>query len=440
MKALAALLLLLSTAAAAQVPLAEPARPISLSVRDAELGELLRSIAVIAGLQLVISPSVQGRISLHLQDLPPEQALSVIARSQGLGLRQLNTVWLIAPAAELTQREKALEEAERAHAQSAPLQLQTLQLRYAKAAELKNLLQSDKNSLLSERGRIGVDERSNTLLLQEKEDRLPTLMRLLTDLDQPQPQVLIESRIVIASEDFARQLGTRLGGAGGSGHYAIAGSAAAARERLAGGQPALDSALAVHAPTTNTAIGTLGWSILGPEFQLDLELQALESEGRGDVIAQPRVLTASGKQALIEQGREIPFQTSSSNNGTNTQFKKAVLSLTVTPQVTPDGRVIMDLSVTNDSQGSSVSTGTGGAAPTIDTRRLQTQALIHSGETLVLGGVTQEERNRSAGKLPLLGDIPLLGYLFRNSARSSAKRELLIFVTPRILEEAAATR
>ncbi|SER02682.1 type IV pilus secretin (or competence protein) PilQ [Solimonas aquatica] len=440
MKALAALLLLLSTASAAQVPLAEPAKPISLSVRDAELGELLRSIAAIAGLQLVISPSVQGRISLHLQDLPPEQALSVIARSQGLGLRQLDTVWLIAPAAELTQREKALEEAERAHAQSAPLQLQTLQLRYAKAAELKNLLQSDKNSLLSERGRVGVDERSNTLLLQEQEDRLPTLMRLLTELDQPQPQVLIESRIVIASEDFARQLGARLGGAGGSGHYAIAGSAAAARERLAGGQPALDSALAVHAPTANTAIGTLGWSILGPEFQLDLELQALESEGRGDVIAQPRVLTASGKQALIEQGREIPFQTSSSNNGTNTQFKKAVLSLTVTPQVTPDGRVIMDLSVTNDSQGSSVSTGTGGAAPTIDTRRLQTQALIHSGETLVLGGVTQEERNRSTGKLPLLGDIPLLGYLFRNSARSSARRELLIFVTPRILEEQTATR
>lgn len=448
-RALALLLLLGAGAAWAQAPerSAPPPEntvhedvPISLSVVDTDVVELLRSIAAMAELQLLISPAVQGRLSLHLQNLPASEALAVIARNQGLGLRQQQAVWQIAPLDELMRRDKQQQEAERQRSESAPLSLQMLRLHYAKAADLKLMLQSDKSSLLSSRAHVAVDERSNTLLLQEQADRLPALLQLLRELDRPLPQVLIESRIVIANEDFARQLGARLGGSGGTGHYALSGSAAAARDRLNGLSPSLDSAAVSNAPTAIKPIGSLGWSILGPNFQLDLELQALQSEGRGDVVATPRVLTSSGKQALIEQGREIPFQTSSSNNGTNTQFKKAVLSLGVTPLVTPDGRVIMDLAVTNDSQGVSVSTGTGGSAPAIDTRRLQTQALIRSGETLVLGGVFQEEQSRNAGKVPLLGDIPLFGALFRNSARSRAKRELLIFVTPSILEEELVTR
>ena len=273
--------------------------------------------------------------------------------------------------------------------------------------------------------------------------------------------MLIESRIVIANDDFARELGTRFGvstisrsgsttigqsgGApvaggttgggttGGTGGGASGSGNSGSRTIIGGGIPSANDNYIVNLPVANAA-GAIGWTILGSNFLIDLELSALQQEGRGEIISTPRVVTANGKQAVIEQGREIPYQSSSGNAGTQTQFKKAVLSLSVSPQITPDNRVIMDLSVTNDSQGEDVNTGVG-SAPAIDTRRLDTQVLIASGETVVLGGVFQEETRRSSAKVPFLGDIPLLGTLFRNNSRSDNKRELLIFVTPRVLQE-----
>jgi type IV pilus assembly protein PilQ len=291
--------------------------------------------------------------------------------------------------------------------------------------------------MLSERGRVTVDERTNTLLVLETRDKIDEIRKLVARLDIPVRQVLIESRIVIANEDFARDIGTKFGvstiGSVGNTRIGQSGTNLGSRDVVNGNIPQLDNSYSINLPAA-AAAPSLGWTILGSDFLIDLELQALQTEGRGEVISSPRVVTANGKQATIEQGREIPYQTSSGNTGTNTQFKKAVLSLTVSPQITPDNRVIMDLNVTNDSQGENVTTGTG-SAPAIDTRKLDTQVLIRSGDTVVLGGVFQRESSSGASKVPLLGDIPLLGFLFRNGTRSDTKRELLIFVTPKVLQE-----
>jgi type IV pilus assembly protein PilQ len=228
-------------------------------------------------------------------------------------------------------------------------------------------------------------------------------------------------------------------GSSGSTRIGQSGSNTGSRGVVGGTIPAPADSYIVNLPSASASAGRVAWTILGSDFLIDLELSALQTENRGEVISTPRVVTANGKQAVIEQGREIPYQSTSGNAGTQTQFKKAVLSLTVNPQITPDDRVVLDLSVTNDSQGENVNTGVG-SAPAIDTRRLDTQVLIGSGETVVLGGVFQEEKTNSAAKIPFLGDIPLIGSLFRNSSRNSNKRELLIFVTPRVLQEGLSVK
>jgi type IV pilus assembly protein PilQ len=410
---------------------------ISLSFQSVDIRSLLQIIADVASTNMVISDSVQGQIAMRLQNVPWDQALDIILKTKGLGMRQQGNVMLVAPVEELAQREKLELESEKQKKELAPLRSEIIQVNYAKATDIRALLASESTSMLSERGRISVDERTNTLLILETRERIAEIRGLVSRLDIPVRQVLIESRIVIANEDFARELGTRFGvstiGTIGNATVGQSGSNAGSRDVLAGNLPSLNDSYAVNLPGTAGA-PSLGWSILGSNFLIDLELSALQSEGRGEVISTPRVVTANGKQATIEQGREIPYQSSSGNSGTQTQFKKAVLSLIVTPQITPDNRVVMDLGVTNDSQGENVATGVG-QAPAIDTRRLDTQVLIRSGETVVLGGVFQQENRNSTGKVPFLGDIPLLGNLFRNSTRSDTKRELLIFVTPKVLQE-----
>ncbi|MES0874845.1 type IV pilus secretin PilQ [Sinimarinibacterium thermocellulolyticum] len=421
---------------------------ISLSFQNVEVRSLLQIIADVAGTNMVISDSVQGQMAMRLENVPWDQALDIILRTKGLGMRQQGNVMLVAPLDELSRREQLELEAAKAKTELAPLRSELIQVNYAKASDIRALLSSGETSLLSERGRVTVDERTNTLLVLETREKLDEIRALIAQLDIPVRQVLIESRIVIANDDFARNIGARFGvssiARSGSTTISQSGGATApgqltpnpignagSRNIAAGGLPSAQDNYIVNLPVVGSGIG---WTILGRDFLIDLELSALQTEGRGEVISTPRVVTANGKQAIIEQGREIPYQSSSGNQGVQTEFKKAVLSLTVTPQITPDNRVIMDLSVTNDSQGEDVNTGVG-SAPAIDTRRLDTQVLITSGETVVLGGVFQEETRRSASKVPFLGDIPLLGTLFRNSGRSDNKRELLIFVTPRVLQE-----
>ncbi|MEW6168674.1 MAG: type IV pilus secretin PilQ [Pseudomonadota bacterium] len=416
---------------------------ISLSFQNVEVRSLLQIIADVADTNMVISDSVSGQMAMRLENVPWDQALDIILRTKGLGMRQQGNVMLVAPVEELAQRERIELEAEKQKAELAPLRSEIIQVNYAKASDIKALLSSEANSLLTERGRVSVDERTNTLLVLETREKIDEIRALIERLDIPVRQVLIESRIVIANEDFARELGTRWGastiGSSGSTTIGQSGSNTGSRTVIGGGLPGTTDNYIVNLPTASSPAGRIAWTILGSDFLIDLELSALQQEGRGEVISTPRVVTANGKQAVIEQGREIPYQSFSGNQGTQTEFKKAVLSLTVTPQITPDNRVVMDLSVTNDSQGEDVNTGVG-SAPAIDTRRLDTQVLITSGETVVLGGVFQEENRRSNAKVPLLGDIPLIGSLFSNNIRSQNKRELLIFVTPRVLREGLAVQ
>ncbi len=441
---------------------------ISLSFQNVEIRSLLQIVADVAGTNMVISDSVSGQIAMRLENVPWDQALDIILRTKGLGMRQQGNVMLVAPVEELAQRERLELEAQKQKTELAPLRSEIIQVNYAKATDMRALLSSGDSSLLSERGRVSVDERTNTLLVLETREKLDEIRALIARLDIPVRQVLIESRIVIANDGFAREIGTRFGvgsigsigsatvgqsggapstrndsSGGGSGGGSTGGSGGGSQDQgdgnrgsrtiIGGGLPSSTDNYIVNLPVLNAA-GAIGWTILGSDFLIDLELSALQQEGRGELISNPRVVTVNGKQAVIEQGREIPYTTSSGNTGPTTEFKKAVLSLSVTPQITPDNRVVMDLSVTNDSQGENVNTSIG-SAPAIDTRRLDTQVLIASGETVVLGGVFQEETQQSSTKVPLLGDIPILGRLFRSDSRSSAKRELLIFVTPRVLQE-----
>lgn len=426
---------------------------ISLSFQSIDVRSLLQIIADVAGTNMVVSDSVSGDIAMRLQNVPWDQALDIILRSKGLGMRQQGNVMLVAPLQELAAREKAELESAKQQTDLAPLRSEILQINYAKASDIAALVKSGDNSILSDRGRLSIDDRTNTMIVLETREKLDELRMLIARLDIPVRQVLIESRIVIANDDYAKELGTRFGVSsvarnGNNGLITTSGSNAATDVTTQSfinnnGFPvtlgAINDRYNVNLPTQNpNPAGRIGLALLGADYLVDLELSALQSEGRGEVISTPRVITANGKEASIEQGREIPYQESASSGATSVSFKKAVLSLTVKPQITPDDRVVMDLSVTNDSQGENVSTGVG-SAPAIDTRRLNTQVLIRSGETVVLGGVFQQENSSSQAKVPLLGDIPLIGALFRNDIKSSSKRELLIFVTPKVLQEGLQT-
>ena len=423
---------------------------ISLSFQSVDIRSLLQIIADVAGTNMVVSDSVNGELAMRLQNVPWDQALDIILRTKGLGLRQQGNVMLVAPLGELAAREKEEAEAEKSKVTLAPLRSEIIQINYAKASEVANLLKAGENSVMSERGRVNIDERTNNLLVLETREKLAEIRALIARLDIPVRQVLIESRIVIANDDYSREIGSRFGAtavgrAGDNGLVSTTGSSTGANvpvDSFLGNGRQFPVAVSgtptdrfnFNLPASGNA-GRIAFALLGSDFLLDLELSALQTEGRGEVVSTPRVITANAKQASIEQGREIPFQQAASSGATTVSFKKAVLSLKVTPQITPDEKVIMDLEVNNDSQGQDVNTGNGGTAPSIDTRKVNTQVLVDNGQTVVLGGIYDQSKVDSVSKVPLLGDIPYLGRAFRFDSTRTSKRELLIFVTPRIVSE-----
>jgi type IV pilus assembly protein PilQ len=429
---------------------------LTLNFQDIEVRAVLQLLAETSGLNVVVSDSVRGNVTLRLDAVPWDQALDIILSTKGLAMRQVGNVVLVAPAAEIAARERQELEARKDIQQLAPLRSEFLQVNYAKASDLAGLLRgagAGAGSLLSERGSVSIDERTNTLLIYDTAERIADVRRLVAALDIPVRQVLIESRIVVANDDFSRDLGVRMGvtwvgDRGLEGLVTVTGSGAGADTIVGSGlenlqstgtpfpvqTPTLLDRYNVNLPVANPA-GRIGLAILGQDTLVDLELSALQAEGRGEIVSSPRVITANQKEALIEQGVEIPFQEAASSGATTTQFKKAVLSLTVTPQITPDDRIIMDLEVTQDTVGQFVPSATGGLVPSIDTRKVITQVLVNDGETVVLGGIFETERRHSEDKVPFLGDIPGVGRLFKRTHNESNKRELLIFVTPKILRE-----
>ena len=428
---------------------------LTLNFQDIDVRAVLQLLAETSGLNMVVSDTVSGNVTLRLNNVPWDQALDIILATRGLDMRQVGNVMMVAPAPEIAARERQELESKKDIQQLAPLQAEFLQVNYAKAADLAALMEKGggEGSLLSERGRVSIDERTNTILVYDTAERIADVRRLVAALDIPVRQVLIESRIVVANDDFSRELGVRMGGTyvkenGSDGIISISGSGqgndiivGSANDNLNDTGtafpvtlPVLSDRYNVNLPASNPA-GRIGLAILGSDYLIDLELSAAQAEGRGEIVSSPRVITANQREASIEQGVEIPYQESASSGATATQFKQAVLSLTVTPQITPDDRIIMDLEVTQDTVGEFVPSGTGGLVPSIDTRRIVTQVLVNDGETVVLGGIFETERRDEETKVPLLGDIPGLGRLFKRTNTVSNKRELLIFVTPKILRE-----
>jgi type IV pilus assembly protein PilQ len=426
---------------------------LTLNFQDIETRAVLQLLADVSGRNIVVSDTVSGNVTLRLQGVPWDQALDIVLATKGLDMRENGNVIIVAPAEEISARELADLESRQEIKQLEPMMAEYLQINYAKASDLADLISgsSGGNALLSERGSVGIDTRTNTLLVQDTADTIEGIRRLVAQLDIPVRQVLIESRIVVVSDDFGRDIGVRWGvtatGESGGNLYNVTGDANGTNTMVnsALGQtspavidlPDLNDRFAVNLPIADPA-GQIAVAILGDDFLVDLELSAFQAEGRGEVISSPRVITANQKEATIRQGVEIPYQEAASSGATTTQFKDAVLSLTVTPQITPDDRIIMDLLVTKDSVGEQVSNSFGGSVPSIDTRSIETQVLVNNGQTVVLGGIYETEMGESVTKVPYLGDLPFLGVFFRSTRIQSNKSELLIFVTPKILKEGSS--
>ena len=429
---------------------------LTLNFQDIDTRAVLQLLADASGQNIVVSDSVTGNVTLRLQNVPWDQALDIVLRTKGLDKRKDGNVIIVAPQAELATREKAELAAKKDVQELAPLRSEYLQVNYAKAADMAALIKSGNNSMLSPRGSVSVDERTNTLLLLDTSDKLADIRRLVATLDIPVRQVLIESRIVIVNNDFERQIGSIFGvtnfqKSGANGLVATTGTAAgtdtmissAISNSQAGGPvtpialptgAAANNRYNVNLPVTSPA-GTFALSVLGNNFLVDLELSAAQAETQANIISSPRVITANQKEATIEQGIEIPYQQSASSGATTIQFKKAVLSLKVTPQITPDNRIILDLDVRDDSVGTIVVASGGVNVPSINTREISTQVLVNDGQTVVLGGILQTTQREDDTKVPFLGDIPILGHLFKSTDHKDDKDELMIFITPKIVRQ-----
>jgi type IV pilus assembly protein PilQ len=429
---------------------------LTLNFQDIETRAVLQLLADASGQNIVVSDSVTGNVTLRLQNVPWDQALDIVLRTKGLDKRRQDNVIIVAPQAELAAREKAELAARKDVQELAPLRSEYLQVNYAKAQDMAGLIKTQTNSLLSPRGSVAVDDRTNTLLLQDTADRLADVRRLVATLDIPVRQVLIESRIVIVNNDFARDLGARFGftnvqKSGNNGLVTTTGNALGTDQILTSGltnRVGTGTPFPVTLPSGNTAsnrynvnlpvsnpAGSFALGILGNNFIVDLELSAAQAETQANIISSPRVITANQKEATIEQGVEIPYQQSASSGATTIQFKKAVLSLKVKPQITPDNRIILDLDVHKDSVGTVIVTSSGVNVPSIDTRSITTQVLVNDGQTVVLGGILETNQRQDETKVPYLGDIPVLGHLFKNTSHKDNKDELMIFITPKIVRE-----
>lgn len=421
---------------------------LSLNFQDIEVRSVLQLLADFTGLNLVTSDTVSGRITLRLKNVPWDQALDIILKSKGLSKRQTDNVVMIAPTEEIAAREQLELESQQKIEELAPLRSEFVQINYAKAEDLAGLLKSKENRLLSERGNVTVDVRTNTLLIQDTAAKLEDIRRLLLKLDIPVRQVLIESRIVIANNDFAKDLGVRF-----SATYN--GDTNTSWQTIAGGLPghvggtntfvqgienpvnSTNEALMVNLPVTapsgaiNFLVGRVGSHLL------QLELSAMQREGKGEVISSPRLITSDQNAASIKQGVEIPYQEASASGATSVSFKEAVLKLEVTPHITPDDRIRMDLKINKDNPDY---TNLVLGVPPMETRNINTTVLVDNGETVVLGGVFERSKTNSTEKVPVFGDIPYVGALFRRSENVDENKELLIFVTPKILKEALTVR
>ena len=466
---------------------------LSLNFQDIEVRSVLQLIADFTSLNLVASDTVTGSITLRLDQVPWDQALAIVLKAKGLDKRQEGNVLMVAPAAEIAEQERLQVEANKQLQELAPLETAFVRIKYADAAKIFELFTADDqqsgdsggaskdgnatNSILSARGSAIVDERTNTIILTDTEDKISEFQRLIAEIDVPIKQVLIEARIVIANTDFKKELGATWGLAGidkisgttqssafgdktlgfsgrRSGLSPGAGVAESFRysadeietdfgpDGVAGGGDdgptlytknydfGLGDSLAVDLGVADPT-GSFSLGYLTDNFLIDLELSALESDGFGEIVSQPKVLTGDKQQAVIKSGTEIAYEKATSSGATSIEFREAVLQLEVTPQITPDNRIIMDLLVSQDSVGAF----TPGGEPSIDITRIETQALVGNGQTLVLGGIFQTEEVNGTEKVPMLGDIPFLGRLFRNDLRNVEKREILIFITPKIIDD-----
>lgn len=408
---------------------------LSLNFQDIEVRSVLQLIADFTGLNLVASDTVSGSITLRLQNVPWDQALDLILKTKGLDKRQIGNVLLVAPADEIAARERLELETSKQIAELAPVRLDIIQVNYAKAADIVALIQAD-DELISDRGFVSSDARTNTISVRETSDKLEQIRRLVSTWDVPVRQVLIEARIVRASTDLAEELGVQWGiegrgNANGGDNNLVVGGNQGALPGTAG-----NTALTLPSNGLNVDLGvsranssSIAFGYIGTDFLVDLELSAFESDGQAEIVAQPKVVTADRQTAKIKSGEEIPYQEASSSGATSVSFKEAALSLEVTPQITPDDKIIMDLTVNQDSRGQ-VTAG----IPAINTNEVTTQVLVQNGETVVLGGIFQSERTTTVTKTPFLGDIPYLGALFKKTEKVDERSELLVFITPKILK------
>lgn len=414
---------------------------ITLDFQDIPVRDVLSIIAEESGLNVVASDGVQGNVTLNLTDVPWDQALDLVLRNHGLSARREGNVMMVAPTGELANLQRQTLETREQTEQLASLTTEFLQIRYAKAEELAALLRGGEGvGMMSERGRITVDPRTNTLILRDTREQIDAIRRTIEHLDVPVRQVQIEARIVIARDSATRELGVNWGmSANGGRHFDLGGAAdgdASTVPTTSDDPASYGGGLAVDLGNDTNPASAFSFGYLSGDILIDLELRALESEGKSQTISQPKVITANQRTAIIKQGQEVPYQEASSSGATSTEFKEAVLSLEVTPQITPDDRIIMDLRINNDD----ISDTRYDGAPAIDTNEIQTQVLVNNGETVVLGGILTSEQLRTLFKTPFLGDLPVIGNLFRYTQNSNEKVELLVFITPKIIEDGLAIR
>ena len=421
---------------------------LSLNFQNVDVRAVLQVIADFTGLNIITSDTVTGNLTLRLKDVPWDQALDIMLQAKGLGQRQVGNVILIAPRDEIATKEKLDLEFLQQISDLEPIHTESFQMSYQKADVIRTMLADPVQKMLSKRGSVAMDARTNTLFVRDTPTQLEELRKLLVKIDIPVRQVMIEARIVEAIDTFSRNLGARFGVQSNSvGGLGISGPQTGSSALALGGSPSGSNLFnnvnmpAIGAAGAAAALGgpfTLGLSLIkiNNGTLVNLELSALETDGRGKVIASPRIVTADQVEATIEQGARIPFQQATSSGATSVVFRDATLRLKVTPQITPDNNVIMNLNVNQDSIGTITATG----VPTINTKQITTQVLVENGGTVVIGGIFSRDENTLTNRVPLLGNIPLLGNVFRNNAIRDNKTELLIFVTPRILKDSLNMR
>lgn len=410
---------------------------ISLNFSDVPIRDILQIFSQFNGLNVIVSDSVKGHITIHLSNIAWDKALEIILKSQGLSQLQLDNTLLIAPAEEITLHQEHILQIQQDIKNLLPLQFIVLPLNYSKATDIANLLKDKSSILLSSRGQISADARTNTILIQDIAENIKLVRKFIQQIDIPVKEVLIEARIVNIDEKYEHELGVRFGITRPGNN--LSGTLSSANEFAKGQSNELLTdplkRLNVDLPATQTGeIGgaaTIGMALakITNSNLLDLELSALESQGGGEIISSPKLMTANQQTATILSGQEIPYQQSTSSGATSINFQKAVLSLNVTPQITPNNKLILNLQVSQDRPGTTLVQG----VPTIDTRQIQTQVLVNSGETIVLGGIYEQAQQKQIEQVPFLGKLPIIGALFRHTLTKNNRKELLIFITPQIM-------